>query len=70
MERRRFPRWPVAVLVSLGLAGAFAAVASAIEGADDALLFAKAREVCGVSGVHSVSTAGIGGHIECSKGRE
>lgn len=67
MEQRRFPRWPVAVLVSLGLAGAFVAVASAIEGSDDALTFAKAKEVCGV---HSVSTAGVGGRIECIKGRD
>jgi hypothetical protein len=53
MEQRRFPRWPVAILVSLSLAGAFVAVASAIEGSGDHFLFAKAKEAC-----LSVSAAG------------
>ena len=65
MEQRKFPRWPVAVLVSLGLAGAFVAVAGAIEESNDRFLFAKAKEVCDSGKVSSVTTVGNGGRIVC-----
>ena len=67
MEQRKFPRWPVAVLVSLGLAGAFVAVAGAIEGSSDRFLFAKAKEVCVSSAVASVTAEGPSGAIACKK---
>jgi len=69
MEQRRFPRWPVAVLVSLGLVGAFVAVAGAIEASNDRLMISKAAEVCAPNGVKSVSTVG-GGQIVCVKSSE
>ena len=66
MEQRRFPRWPVAVLVSLGLVGAFVAVASAIEGSNEGYPFAKARVACANGAVHAVSTASDG-QVVCVK---
>jgi len=65
MEQRKFPRWPVAVLVSLGLVGAFVAVAGAIEGSNDRGIFDTARQDCGARGVASVTTVGDGQSFVC-----
>jgi hypothetical protein len=65
MEQRRFPRWPVAVLVSLGLVGAFVAVAGAIEGSNDRGIFDTAKQDCGARGVASVTTVGNGQSFVC-----
>jgi len=67
MEQRRFPRWPVAVLVSLGLVGAFVAVAGAIEGSNERAIYDTAKADCGARGVTYVSTTGEGQTLTCAK---